>query len=206
MVDPRVVLPPHMARLVAANDAAKAREAERAQYAQADAAQMATIMARHQEDIHEAMTGVDSATWLEAQQARNEALAAAEPPARPELLVDGAPLTAPAASVEAATARRYEDSTGLAALLRRAEAEARAGAPVIARARAAARQREIRRLERQLGDEHRHGAVTAGAGGRVAVRSRAAGDVVWAVTAAGQLGRRRCPIRRMRICCPPTGR
>lgn len=147
-----------MARLVAETEAAEAAELELAAYARQDAAQAGAIMARHREHVHEAMTGVDSATWREAMQARNEALAdsgydpAATPgsAARPEVLVDGGSLPRPGAG---GTARRHEPADD--GLLARAAAEAEAGAQMIARHRSAARQREIARLECELAAERR---------------------------------------------------
>jgi hypothetical protein len=132
-IDPRSVLPPNMARLVAQNEAAEAREQELAAYAAADDAQMAARLAQHQEDIHIAQTGVDSATWREAQARRGDALAAIgwDPSApvgsehRPAILVGGEELTParPLEMAEEAQARRYDDAAGIDALLARNEAE-----------------------------------------------------------------------------------
>ena len=156
MIDPRSVLPPQMARLVAETEAREQNEAALAEFARRDEAEARAVMFRHQEHVFEAQHGYGQAEWREAQQARGDALAAAGFDAsavvgsegRPEQLIDGGSLTpskGPAARAEA-EARRYQTTSGIDAVLRRnADESAAWSSPPMRRVRQAALEDEIRR-------------------------------------------------------------
>jgi hypothetical protein len=164
-IDPRAVLPPQMARLVAENDAQEARQAQLAEYEAIDQAAIRAAMLRHQEHVQEATTGYTAGEWTAAQQARVDALAergwdpAAAPgsPGRPAILVAGQDVSSGRPVAEAARSGQAAEEDRLLEAHRRGRAEW--SSPAIIRQRRLSLEAEIRR--------HQPPATSAAGGRRV---------------------------------------